>query len=140
MCERMAEFCQFFLSRMAGFSQDASGFEIQQWSQNSPWISWSQPQFGLHGPSSGSRNFNNFRLFNDENIEVIGTQMPQHVEGMREMSMRREVEDVTKKKDNVGKKKKNRAVATKSKGAQEKTKVDEVELRDSEGEEEIPIK
>ena len=38
---------------------------------------------GLRGPSLGSRNFNNFQLFNDEDVEVIGTQMPQHVEGSR---------------------------------------------------------
>ena len=37
-------------------------------------------QFGLHRPSLGSRNFNNFQLFNDEDLEVIGTQMSQHVE------------------------------------------------------------
>ena len=105
---------------MAGFSQDGSGSETQQWSQNSPWMSWSQPQFGLHGPSLGSRNFNNFQLFNEEDVEVIGTQMPQHIEGSREMSMREEAEDVSRKEDEIGKKKRGRAVATKSKGVPRK--------------------
>ena len=66
---------------MAGFSQDGSGSENQQWSQNSFWISWNQPQFGLHGPSLRSRNLNNFGLFNDEDVELIGTQIPQLVKG-----------------------------------------------------------
>jgi hypothetical protein len=88
---------------MVGFSQDGSGSETQQWSQISPWMSWSQPQFGLHGPSLGSRNFNNFQLFNDKDVEVIGTQMPQHVEGSRDMSMRGEAEDNTRKDDDIGK-------------------------------------
>jgi len=35
---------------MEGFSQDEIGSEIQQWSQNSPKMSWSQSQFGLYGP------------------------------------------------------------------------------------------
>jgi hypothetical protein len=42
-------------------------------------MSWNQPQFGLYGLLLGSRNFNNFQLFNDEVVEVIGIQMPQHV-------------------------------------------------------------
>jgi hypothetical protein len=106
---------------MAGFSQDGSGSETQQWSQNSPWMSWSQPQFGLHGPSLGSRNFNNFQLFNDEDVEVIGTQMPQHVDGNKDMSMRGETKDMTRKYDDIGKKR-GRAVTTKSKVAQKKSK------------------
>ena len=67
----------------------------------------------LHGPSLESINFINFQLFNDEDVEVIGTQMPQHVEGMREMSMRGEAEDVTRKKYDIGKKKRGMAVTTK---------------------------
>ena len=58
---------------------------------------WRQPQFGLHKPSLENRNFNNFQLFNDEDVEVIGTQMPQHVKGIIEISMRRETEDFTRK-------------------------------------------
>ena len=125
---------------MAGFSQDVSGSETQQWSQNSPWMSWSQPQFGLHGPSLGSRNFNNFQLFADEDVELIGTQMPQTIESSRDVSIRGEAEDSSKKDDDIGKKKRGRAVATKSKGTQKKTKVDEMNLGDSEGEEDAPIK
>ena len=79
-------------------------------------MSWSQPQFGLHIPSLRSKNFNNFQLFNDEDVEVIGTQMPQHVEGNREMSLRGKTED------DIGKKKRGLAVATKSKGTQKKCK------------------
>jgi hypothetical protein len=80
-------------------------------------------------------------LFNDEDVEVIGTQMPQYVEGSREVSMRGEAEDVSRKEDDIGKKKRGRVVATKSKGAAKKrARVDEVELGDSEGEEEAPIK
>jgi hypothetical protein len=60
-------------------------------------MSWSQPQFGLYGLLLGSKNFNNFQLFNDEVVEVIGIQMPQHVEGSREMSMRGETKNVTRK-------------------------------------------
>ncbi len=75
---------------MARFSQDASGSDTQQWSQNSPWMSWSQPQFGLHKPSLGSKNFNNFQLFADEDVELIGTQMPQNVEESRYVSIKRE--------------------------------------------------
>ena len=87
--ERGREFFYWiFLFTMAGLSQDGNDSGTQQWSQNSPWISWSQPQFGLHEPSLRSRNFNNFQLFNDEDVDFIGTQMPQHVEGNRDMSMR----------------------------------------------------
>jgi hypothetical protein len=126
---------------MAGFSQDASGSETQQWSQNSPWMSWNQPQFGVHGPSLGSRNFNNFQLYNDEDVEVIGTQMQQYVEDSREMSMREEAENVSRKEADIGKKKRGRPVGAKSKAApKKKAKVVEVDLGDSEGEEEAPIK
>ena len=97
-------------------------------------MSWSQPQFRLHRPSLGSRIFNHFQLFNNEDVEVIGTQMPQHVEDSKEMSMRGEAEDVSMKEGDIGKKKRGKAVATKSKRAQKKTKVDEIELVDSEGE------
>ena len=79
-------------------------------------------------------------LFNDEDVEVIGTQMPQHVECNRDMSMKREAEDNTRKDDDIGKKKRGRAVTTKLKVAQKKTRVDKIELGDSEGEEEAPIK
>ena len=79
-------------------------------------MSWSQPQFRLHGPSLGSRNFNNFPLFNDEDVEVIGTQMPQNVKGSRDMSMRRHAEDTTRKENNINKLKESRVVASKSKG------------------------
>ena len=41
--------------------------------------------------------------------------MPQHVEGMREMSMRREAKDATRKEYDIGKNKRGMAVATKSK-------------------------
>ena len=68
-------------------------------------MSWNQPQFGLHGPLLGSRNFNHFQLFNDEDVEVIETQMPQNIEGSRDMSMRGEAEDTTRKDDDIGKKK-----------------------------------
>ena len=44
-------------------------------------MSCSQPQFRLYKLPLGSENFNNFQLFNDEDVEVIGTQMPQNVEG-----------------------------------------------------------
>ena len=54
--------------------------------------------------------------------------------------MRGEAKDVSRKEDDIAKKKRGRAVATKSKGApKQKIKVDEVELGDSEGEEEAPI-
>ena len=67
--------------------------------------------------------------------------MPQHIEGSREMSMRGEAEDVSRIEDDIGKKKRGRAMATKSKGApQKKARVDEVELGDLEGEEDVPIK
>jgi hypothetical protein len=56
-------------------------------------------------------------LFNDKDAEVIGTQMPQHVEGSRDMSMRGEAEDNIRKYDDIGKKKRGRAVTTKSKVA-----------------------
>jgi hypothetical protein len=59
-------------------------------------------------------------LFKDENVEMIGTQMPQHVDGSKEMNMRGEAEDVTRKKNDIDKKKRCRAVATKSKGAQKR--------------------
>ena len=107
---------------MAGFSQDVNGSETQQWSQNSPLMSWSQPQFGLHGPSLGSRNFNNFQLFADENVELINTQMPQNVECSRDVSIRGEIKDTSKKDDDIGKKKRGKAVATKSKGLPQKNK------------------
>ena len=121
MCERKKDFfllnifLDFFWSRMVRFSHDGSGSETQQWSQNSPWMSWSQPQFGLHGPLLGSINFHNFQLFNDEDVEVSGTQMPQHIEGSREMDMRGEAKDVTRKENDIGKKKRGRAMVTKSK-------------------------
>ena len=51
--------------------------------------------FGLHALSLGIRHFNNFQLLNDADVDLVGTQMPQHVEGSREMSMRREAEDIT---------------------------------------------
>ena len=54
--------------------------------------------------------------------------------------MRGEAEDVSRKKDDISKKKRGRATSTKSKVAPKKTKIDEVELGDSEGEEEAPIK
>jgi len=57
-------------------------------------------------------------LFNDEVVEVIGTQMPEHVEGSRKMSMRGETEDVSKIGDDIGKKKGGRAVDTKAKKTQ----------------------
>ena len=41
--------------------------------------------------------------------------MPQHVEGSREMSMRGEAEDVSRKEDDIGMKKRGRVVATKPK-------------------------
>ena len=88
-------FNEFFSSSMAGFSQDGSGSETQQWSQNSPWTSWSQVQYRLHRPSLGSRNFNNFQLFADEDVELIGTQMPQNVEGSIDVSIREQIEDTT---------------------------------------------
>jgi hypothetical protein len=62
-------------------------------------------------------------LFNDEDVEVIGTQMPQHVEGSRDMSMRGEAEDNTRKDDDIGKKKRGRAVTTKLRVAQKKNKI-----------------
>ena len=77
---------------------------------------WSQPQFGLHRPSLGSRNFNNFQLFADKDVELIGTQMPQNVESNRYVSIRGEAESTSRKYDDIGKKKRGRAVATKSKG------------------------
>ena len=52
--------------------------------------------------------------------------MPQRIEDSRELSMRGEPEDVSKKKDYIGTKKRGRTVATKSKGTKG-TKVDEVE-------------
>jgi hypothetical protein len=80
-------------------------------------------------------------LFNDEDVELIGPQMPQHVEGSRDMNTRGEVEDYTRKDDDIGKKKRDRAMTTKSKGTPKKRKkICEVELGDSEGEEEAPIK
>ena len=107
---------------MVGFLQDGSGSETQQWSQNFPWVSWSQPQFGLHGPSLESRNFNHFQLFNDEDVEVIGIQMPQNIEGSRDMNMRGEAEDTTKKDDDTGKKKNDKILALKTKKNTEKKK------------------
>ena len=44
----------------------------------------------MHGSSLTSRNFNNFQLFNDEDIEVIGTQMPQNIKDSWNMSIRGE--------------------------------------------------
>ena len=82
---------------MARLSQDGSGSETQQWSQNSFWMSWSQAQFGLHRPSLGSRNFNNFQLFADEGVELIRTQMPQNVEGSIDVSIREQIEGTTSK-------------------------------------------
>ena len=41
---------------------------------------WSQPQFRLHGPSLRSTNFNNFELFNDEDVEIIRIQNLQNME------------------------------------------------------------
>ena len=67
----------------------------------------------MHGPSLGSRNFNHFQLFNDENVEVIGTQMPQNVESNRDMSMTWEAEDTTRKEDDIEKKKRGIIVASK---------------------------
>jgi hypothetical protein len=100
-------------------------------------MSWSQSQYKLHRSSLGCKNFNTFQDFNDEDVEMIETQMQQHVEGSRGMSMRGEVEITTRKDDDIGKKKRGRAMTTKSKGAQnEEARVDEVELGDSEGEEE----
>ena len=105
---------------MARFSQDGNGSETQQWSQNSPRMSWSQPQFRLHRSLLGSRTFNHFQLFNDEDVEMIGIQMPQNVEGNKDMSMRREAEDTTRKEDDIRKKKRYRIVALKSKGGSKK--------------------
>ena len=106
---------------MAGFSQNGSGSETQE-SQNSSWMSWNQLQFPLHGPLLGSRISNNFQLFNDKDIEVIGTQMLQNIKGCRDMSMRGETKDNTRKEDYIGKKKRGRAVALKSKGAYKNNK------------------
>ena len=61
-------------------------------------MSWSQPQFELDGPLLGSKNFNNFQLFNDKDVEVIEIQMSQNAEGSRDMSNRGEAEDTTTKK------------------------------------------
>ena len=58
----------------------------------------------------------------------------------RNMSMRGEAKNTTRKDDDICKNKTNRAVALKSKGAPKKTKVDEVKLGDSKGEEDTPIK
>ena len=41
--------------------------------------------------------------------------MPQHIEGSREMDMRGEAKDVTRKENDIGKKKRGRAMVTKSK-------------------------
>ena len=112
-----------------------NGFETQQCSQNSPWMSWSQPQFGLHKLSLESRNLNNCQLFNDEYVEVIELQMPQNVEDSRNMSMKGEVEVTTMKEGDLGKKNGGRAIASKLKETlKNKVKVDQLELEDSEGE------
>ena len=102
-------------------------------------MSWRLSQFRLHGPSLGSRNFNNFQLFADEDVELIGIQMSQNVKSSRDVNIRGKTTDTSRKDDNIGKKKRGRAIATKSKGAPKK-KVDEVDLGDSEGKEEAPIK
>ena len=54
--------------------------------------------------------------------------------------MRGEAEDVTRKKYDIGKKKRGRAMATNQKEHKKKARVDEVELGDSEAEEETHIK
>ena len=89
---------------MARFSQDVSRSKIQQWSQNYLWTLWSQSQFKLHGPLLGSRNFNKFQLFADEDVELIGS---------IDVSIKREIEDTSWKEDDIGKKKNGRAVPTK---------------------------
>ena len=64
-------------------------------------MSWSQPQFGLYGSSLRSRNFNDFQLFNDEDMEAIKTQMPQNVKGSRDVSMRGEAKDFIRKEEKM---------------------------------------
>ena len=59
-------------------------------------------------------------MFADEDVELIGTQMPQNVENSIDVSIRGEAEDTSRKNDDIGKKKRGRAVATKSRGAQKK--------------------
>ena len=56
----------------------------------------SQPQCG-HFQFSHSRKFNKFQLFNDEDVDVIGTQILQNVEDSRDMSIRGEAEDTLRK-------------------------------------------
>lgn len=65
-------------------------------------------------------NFNNFQLFNDEDIEMFGTQMPQNVDGSRDMSMRKKIIDPTRNEDEIGKKQRCRIIALKSKGTLKK--------------------
>jgi hypothetical protein len=44
-------------------------------------------------------------LFNDKDVKMIGTQMPQYVEGSGDMSMRGKIEYTIRKEDDIGKKK-----------------------------------
>ena len=69
--------------------------------------------FQRYGLPSGSMNFNNVQLFNDANVEEIGSQMPQNVEGSRNMTMQREAKITTKKEDDLGNKKRDRASISK---------------------------
>ncbi len=67
-------------------------------------MSWSQPKFEVYGPSLENKNFNNFKLFNAEDVEVVGLQMLQNIEGSRNLSIRKEKKITTKKEDDLVKK------------------------------------
>lgn len=74
---------------------------------------WSQPQFRLHGPSLRSTNFNNFELFNDEDVEIIRIQNLQNMEVSIDVASEKSQNDTTRKK--IGKKKRGRALVSKYK-------------------------
>ena len=44
-------------------------------------------------------------MFADGDVELIGIQMPQNVEGSRDVSIREETKDTSRKEDDIGKKK-----------------------------------
>ena len=81
-------FIVFIYLFMTCFLQENNSFETQIWSQRSPQISWSQLQFGLHSPSLGWRILTTFSYCNYACVEVVGSQVPQNVEGSRDLIMK----------------------------------------------------
>lgn len=126
---------------MTCFSQDGNGFDTQQWSQNSPWLTQNQPQFRLHGPSLANRNLSNFQLFHDVELEVIGSQMPPNIECSGDVTKGGKVDKtVTKGEDHIKKRKRHGINFKIERSIKKKVKNDGFELDDSEDEEKIFIK